>query len=147
MQIRGFASFHVGQRAAFSKTVTEADVVLMAGLSGDLNPLHLDQEYAGRTRFKGRVAHGVLTVSFVSAANTLLTGPGFVYLGQELKFLAPVRIGDTVTATSEIVEVRPDKEVLRVRTSVRNQHGELVADGFGGLKKLPELDPPSPRGA
>ena len=139
MQIRSFESFRVGERAEFSKTVTEADVVLMAGISGDLNALHLDEEYGRRTRFKSRVAHGVLTVSFISAANTLLTGPGFVYLGQEVKFLAPVRIGDTVTATSEIAEMRADKQILRVRTSVRNQHGEMVADGMAGLKQLAEL--------
>ena len=76
----------------------------------------------------------------MSAANTLLTGAGFVYLGQEVKFLAPVRIGDTVTATSEIAEVRADKQILRVRTTVRNQRGEMVADGMGGLKKLSELE-------
>ncbi len=139
MQIRSFESFRVSERAEFSKTVTEADVVLMAGISGDLNALHLDEAYGRRTRFKSRVAHGVLTVSFISAANTLLTGPGFVYLGQEVKFLAPVRIGDTVTATSEIAEVRADKQILRVRTSVRNQHGEMVADGIAGLKQLAEL--------
>lgn len=139
MDLRAFPSFRVGERAEFRKTITDADVVLMAAISGDMNPLHLDEGYARRTRFQGRVAHGVLTVSLVSAANTLLTGPGFVYLGQELKFLAPVRIGDTVAACSEIVEVRPDKQILRVRTTVRNQHGELVADGFGGLKKLAEL--------
>ena len=140
MQIRSFESFGVGERAEFAKTVTEADVVLMAGISGDLNALHLDEAYGRRTRFRSRVAHGVLTVSFVSAANTLLTGPGFVYLGQEVKFLAPVRIGDTVTATSDIAEVRADKQILRVRTSVRNQHGEMVADGMAGLKKLSELE-------
>jgi 3-hydroxybutyryl-CoA dehydratase len=139
VDLRAFPSFRVGERAEFRKTITDADVVLMAAISGDMNPLHLDEGYARRTRFQGRVAHGVLTVSLVSAANTLLTGPGFVYLGQELKFLAPVRIGDTVAACSEIVEVRPDKQILRVRTTVRNQHGELVADGFGGLKKLAEL--------
>lgn len=140
MQIRPFESFSAGQRAEFTKTVTDADVVLMAGISGDLNALHLDEEFGRRTRFRSRVAHGVLTVSFISAANTLLTGPGFVYLGQEVKFLAPVRIGDTVTATSEVTEVRADKAILRVRTSVRNQHGEMVADGVAGLKKLTELE-------
>lgn len=140
MQVRSFESFRVGERAEFSKTVTEADVVLLAGISGDLNALHLDEAYGRRTRFRSRVAHGVLTVGFVSAANTLLTGPGFVYLGQEVKFLAPVRIGDTVTATSEIAEVRADKQILRVRTSARNQHGEMVADGMAGLKKLSELE-------
>lgn len=137
--IRPFVSFAAGERAAFTKTVTESDVALLADLSGDRNPLHLDEEFGRRTRFGGRVAHGALTACFVSAANTRLTGPGFVYLGQELTFLAPVRIGDTVTATSEIVEARADKQILRVRTSVRNQHGELVAEGMGGLKRLPEL--------
>lgn len=140
MHIRPFASFRLGERAAFAKTVTEADVTLMAGISGDLNALHLDEEFGRRTRFQGRVAHGALTASIVSAANTLLTGPGFVYLGQDLKFLAPVRIGDTVTAVSEVAEVRADKQILRVRTIVRNQRGEMVADGMGGLKKLSELE-------
>ncbi len=140
MQVRAFASFRVGERAEFTKTVTDADVTLMAGISGDVNALHLDEEFGRRTRFKSRVAHGVLTVSFVSAANTLLTGPGFVYLGQEIKFLSPVRIGDTVTAVSEVAEVRADKQILRVRTTVRNQRNEMVADGMAGVKKLSELE-------
>jgi 3-hydroxybutyryl-CoA dehydratase len=140
MRVRAFASFRVGERSEFTKTVTDADVTLMAGISGDLNALHLDEEFGRRTRFKSRVAHGVLTVSFVSAANTLLTGPGFVYLGQEIKFLSPVRIGDTVTAVSEVAEVRADKQILRVRTTVRNQRGEMVADGMAGVKKLSELE-------
>ena len=138
--MRPFSSFRVGEQATFRKTVTEADIILMAGISGDMNPLHIDEEFGRRTRFKGRVAHGVLTVSIVSAANTLLTGPGFVYLGQDLKFLAPVAVGDTVAATSEIAEIRQDKQILRIRTTVRNQRGELVADGMGGLKRMTELD-------
>src|SRR5215510_13403595 len=92
-----------GMSAIFTKTVTEADIVLFAGISGDTNPVHLDEEFAKGTMFKGRIAHGMLTVAFISAVlGTRLPGPGSVYLGQSLKFTAPVRIGDTVRARATI---------------------------------------------
>ena len=88
----------VGQSASFSKTITEWDVYTFAGLSGDLNPAHINEEYAKTTRFGGRIAHGMLSAGLISAVIGMqLPGPGTIYMGQTLKFLSPVRIGDTVT--------------------------------------------------
>ncbi|MFC4350702.1 MaoC family dehydratase [Fodinicurvata halophila] len=102
-----------GMVEQFSKTVTEADIVLYAGLTGDTNPLHLDQDYAETTMFKGRIAHGMLTAGFVSTVlGTRLPGPGAIYVDQSLSFKRPVRIGDTVTARVEIKSV--DRESRRV---------------------------------
>lgn len=100
-----------GVSASFAKTVTEADILLYAGVSCDINPAHLNEEYAKTTLFGGRIAHGMLTAGFISAvlANKL-PGPGTIYLGQTLKFKAPVRIGDTVTATVTVREVFVDKK-------------------------------------
>ena len=96
----------VGQSASFAKTVTEADVAMFAGVTGDLNPAHVNQVYAEQTNFKGRVAHGMLTAGFISAVlGTKLPGPGSIYLSQTLRFLAPVRIGDTVVATVTVKEI------------------------------------------
>ena len=88
-----------GMTAVFSQPVTEADIVLFAGITGDTNPVHLDEEFAKPTMFKGRIAHGMLTAGFISTVfGTKLPGPGCIYLSQSLKFKAPVRIGDTVRA-------------------------------------------------
>jgi 3-hydroxybutyryl-CoA dehydratase len=104
----------VGMEARFSKTITDADIVMFAGVSGDTNPVHLDQEYAAGTMFKGRIAHGMLSASLLSTVfGTRLPGPGCIYLSQTLKFKAPVRIGDTVVATVTAREVvRPKKRVI-----------------------------------
>src|SRR5215813_14647427 len=92
-----------GMTAVFTKTVTEADIVLFAGISGDTNPVHLDEDFAKSTMFKGRIAHGMLSASFISTVfGTKLPGPGAIYVSQNLKFKAPVRIGDTVTARVEL---------------------------------------------
>jgi 3-hydroxybutyryl-CoA dehydratase len=100
-----------GMSASFAKTVTEADILLFAGVSCDINAVHLNEEYARTTMFGGRIAHGMLTAGFISAvlANKL-PGPGTIYLGQTLKFKAPVRAGDTVTATVTVREVFVDKK-------------------------------------
>lgn len=120
----------VGDAAEFTKTITSDDVVQFAQVSGDANPVHLDEEAARATRFGGRIAHGMLVASLISSALAMrLPGPGTIYLRQSLKFTAPVRIGDTVTARVEIVEVIADKGRLRLVTTCRNQHGELVIDG------------------
>jgi 3-hydroxybutyryl-CoA dehydratase len=96
----------VGMTATFAKTITEADIVMFAGVSGDINAVHLNEEYAAGTPFKGRIAHGMLSASLISAvlANRL-PGPGTIYLEQSLKFLAPVRPGETVHATVRVLEV------------------------------------------
>lgn len=99
-----------GLTASFAKTVTEADILLFAGVSGDINAVHLNEEYAKTTPFGGRIAHGMLTAGFISAVlGNKLPGPGTVYLGQNLKFKAPVRPGDTVTATVTVREVIAEK--------------------------------------
>lgn len=100
----------VGMTASVAKTVTEADISMFAGVTMDVNPIHLNEEFAKTTQFGGRIAHGMLSAGFISAvlANKL-PGPGTVYMGQTLKFRSPVRIGDTVTATVTVREVLVDK--------------------------------------
>jgi 3-hydroxybutyryl-CoA dehydratase len=96
--------------ASFGKTVTDADIVMFAGISGDTNPVHLDQTFAEQTPFKARIAHGMLSAGFISAVlGTKLPGPGAIYMSQNLRFKAPVKIGDTVTATCTVTEVIPEK--------------------------------------
>jgi len=99
-----------GQSASFAKTVSEADIVLFAGVSGDTNPVHLDQVFAEKTPFKTRIAHGMLSAGFISTVfGTKLPGPGAIYMSQTLRFKAPVKIGDTVTATCTVTEIIPEK--------------------------------------
>jgi 3-hydroxybutyryl-CoA dehydratase len=99
-----------GLSASYGKTVTAADIETFAGLSGDTNPVHLDHAYAEKTPFKGRIAHGMLSVGFISAVlGTKLPGPGAIYMSQTLRFKAPVRIGDSVTATCTVTDVIPEK--------------------------------------
>jgi 3-hydroxybutyryl-CoA dehydratase len=120
----------VGDFAEFSKTVSEADVYLYAGVTGDLNPAHVNEAYARGTFFKTRIAHGMLTGGFISAVlGTRLPGPGTIYIRQELNFRAPVRIGDTITAKIEVVEKNPEKNRLRMSTTCTNQDGTVVVDG------------------
>ncbi|RJQ06858.1 MAG: MaoC family dehydratase [Bacillota bacterium] len=120
----------VGEKASLSKAVTEADVVLFAEVTGDTNPVHLDEEAAARSVFGRRVAHGMLTAGLISAVlGTRLPGPGTIYLGQELRFTRPVFIGDTVTATVEVIEVTPEKRRVRLRTTCVNDRGETVVEG------------------
>jgi 3-hydroxybutyryl-CoA dehydratase len=118
-----------GMSAIFTKTVTEADIVLYAGISGDTNPVHLDQEFAKGTMFKGRIAHGMLTAGFISAVlGTRLPGPGSIYLSQSLKFKAPVRIGDTVRARVTVTTL--DKEKGRCTFATTAHVGDvLVLEG------------------
>ena len=100
-----------GMSASFGKTISEADIVMFAGVSGDTNPVHLDQTFAEKTPFKTRIAHGMLSAGFISTViGTKLPGPGAIYMSQTLRFKAPVKIGDTVTATCTITEIIPDKK-------------------------------------
>ncbi len=132
-----YADIKVGDEASFAKTITEADVVNYAGLSGDFNPVHIDAEYAAQSMFKERISHGMLVAGLISAVlGTRLPGPNSIYLGQELKFTAPVKIGDTVTAHASVTEKRDDKQIITLRTWVTNQRGETVIDGSAVTKKL-----------
>ena len=120
----------LGETAEFAKTVSETDVYLYAGITGDLNPAHVNEAYAADTFFKGRIAHGMLTAGFISAIlGTRLPGPGTIYIRQELNFLAPVRMGDTITARVEVMEKITEKNRLRLRTTCTNQAGKMVLDG------------------
>lgn len=107
----------VGMSASYAKTVTDADVVLFAGISGDTNPVHINQQFAETTMFKSRIAHGILTASFVSTVlGTKLPGCGAIYLSQNLKFKAPVRIGDTVVAIATVKEILAEKRRVTLET-------------------------------
>lgn len=120
----------VGETAQMSRTVTETDVVLFAGVTGDLNPAHMDAVAAAAGPFGGRIAHGMLTAGLVSAVLAMrLPGPGTIYLTQSLRFVRPVRIGDTVTARVEVLEVMERRRRVRLATVATNQDGETVLDG------------------
>lgn len=137
MKELAFAEMNVGDSASLSKTVTESDILSFAGLTMDFNPVHVNAEYAKESIFGERIAHGMLSAGFISAVlGTQLPGPNSIYLGQELKFLAPVKIGDTVTATATIVEKKEDKRILKLETVVLNQKGEKVIDGNAVIKKI-----------
>ncbi len=119
----------VGMTAIYAKTVTEADIVMFAGISGDTNPVHLDAHFAEQTVFKGRIAHGMLSASFISTVlGTRLPGPGCIYLSQNLKFRAPVKAGDTVTARVTVKDVSPDNKRVTVAT-VCTVGDTVVIDG------------------
>ena len=118
-----------GMSASYAKTITEADVVLFAGISGDDNPVHINEEFASQTMFKGRIVHGMFCAGLISCvAGTRLPGPGAIYIDQQMKFKAPVRIGDTVTATITVTAV--DREKRRVQTTTQcTVKGKVVVDG------------------
>jgi 3-hydroxybutyryl-CoA dehydratase len=123
----------VGMSATYAKTITDADIVLFAGISGDVNPMHLDQEFAQATMFRGRIAHGMLTASFISTVlGTKLPGPGCIYVRQNLRFKAPVRIGDTVRARVTIRSVDQERGRVQVET-VCTVGDTVVIDGDAEL--------------
>ncbi len=120
----------IGVTASRTKTITDADIRAFALASGDTNSVHLDEEAAARSRFGRRIAHGMLTASVISAVlGNDLPGPGTIYLGQELKFKAPVFLDDTITATVELIQYREEKRIATFRTTVTNQAGVLVIEG------------------
>ncbi len=120
----------IGQTASFNKQVGEQDVSLFSALSGDVNPVHLDESYAAGTIFGERIAHGMLTGAIISAALAMeLPGPGTVYLGQTLRFTRPVKIGDRITVHLEVTGKRDDKGFVTLDCKVLNQNDKLVASG------------------
>lgn len=130
---------YVGQSASVTKTVTETDVYLFAGITGDLNPAHINEVASSKTMFKGRIAHGMLGAGFISAVlGMYLPGPGCIYMSQELKFVAPVRIGDTVTATATVKELDTEKNRCVLDTTVTNQDGKEVI--LGQAKIMPATE-------
>lgn len=129
--MRTIDTIQIGDSASFTKTVTESDIILYAGISGDFNPAHMDAEHAKTTMFGQRIAHGMLSAGFISnVLGNQLPGPGTIYMGQELRFVKPVYIGDTVTATATVVEKIEEKNRLKLETVVTNQKGEAVITGM-----------------
>jgi len=121
---------NIGEKASLTKQITESDVLRFAEVTGDKNPIHIDQEYASQTRFKERIAHGMLTASLISAViGTRLPGSGNIYVSQSLTFTAPVKLGDVIEAEVEIIEKIPERNRVRLRTICRNQDGAIVIDG------------------
>jgi 3-hydroxybutyryl-CoA dehydratase len=136
-----FEELSLGQSARFAKTVTEADILLFSAVSGDNNPVHLNEEYAATSFFGGRVAHGMLTASLISGLlGTKLPGPGAVYVSQTLRFRAPVRIGQTVTATAEVTALDPERRRATLRTTC-TAAGVVVLEGEAVV-----MIPEGPRG-
>ena len=120
----------IGDTAKFAKTVSESDIYLYAGITGDFNPAHINEDYAKNTFFKTRIAHGMLSAGFISTViGNELPGTGSIYVKQDLRFLAPVRIGDTITAHVEVIEIMDGKNRVRLKTVCVNQEGTQVLDG------------------
>lgn len=124
----------VGQAASFTKTITETDVYNYAGVTGDFNPAHINESFAKNTMFKGRIAHGMLAAGLISTVlGTRLPGPGCIYVSQDLKFTAPVRFGDTITAWAEVEKVNVEKNRVELQTICTNQKDEVVLKGKAEL--------------
>lgn len=122
---------NIGDKGFFQKTISESDVYLYAGITGDLNAAHINEVEAKNSMFKGRIAHGMLTAGLVSTVLGMkIPGPGTIYLGQELKFTAPVRFGDTIKAEAEVIEKNVDKNIIKLKTTCINQDGKVVLTGI-----------------
>lgn len=130
-----FEDLKIGQKASLQKTFTAADVTAFAGISMDVNPIHMSDGYAKNTIFGKRIVHGILTSGLISSvlANKL-PGPGTIYLGQDLKFTAPVYLDDDITVEVEIVELREEKKIVKLSTVCKNQEGKEVIVGFATVK-------------
>ena len=121
----------IGDNASFTKTITDTDIYLYAGISGDFNPAHVNQVEAEKGMFGKRIAHGMLSAGRISAVlGTMLPGPGTIYMGQELRFTKPVFVGDTITATITVAELIPEKNRAKLETVCTNQDGEVVIKGM-----------------
>ncbi|MFW9926013.1 MAG: MaoC family dehydratase [Candidatus Thorarchaeota archaeon] len=130
MKVTKYSDIKMGQSAEVAHTITEEDIQTFGNLSGDFNPLHFDEEWAKKTLFEGRIAHGILTAAFISTAIGMhLPGPGTIYMGQSMRFLVPVRIGDTITARVEVVKLNDEKQRVTLQTTCTNQDGKMVLDG------------------
>ncbi|MCW3488839.1 MaoC family dehydratase [Dethiobacter alkaliphilus] len=132
-----YADIRVGDSASFSKTLAEADVYNFAGISGDFNPIHVDEEFAKTTRFGKRIAHGMVTASFISTlVGMYMPGRNALYLSQEMKFVKPVFIGDTLTATATVLEKIEEKRILVLETVIKNQDDQVVLAGKARVMKM-----------
>ncbi|MBP2027014.1 3-hydroxybutyryl-CoA dehydratase [Acetoanaerobium pronyense] len=129
MNGKKISQINIGDKASTQRTISESDVYLYAGITGDLNPAHIDEETSKNSMFKGRIAHGMLTAGLISGVLGMqLPGPGTIYLSQELKFTAPVKFGDTIKAEVEVVEIIKEK-IVKLKTTCTNQEGTIVLEG------------------
>jgi len=120
----------VGDKAEITRTISESDVYLFAGITGDTNPAHLNEEYAKTTKFGKRIAHGILVCGLISnVLGNQLPGNGTIYMSQTVKFLSPIYFGDTITARAEVIEKRDEKKRVVLKTTCVNQEGNLVVEG------------------
>ncbi len=134
MQGKTIHEMKIGDSASFSKTITDFDVKMFAGITGDFNPVHIDKEFAKDTMFKDRIAHGMLVASlFSTVLGTQLPGEGAIYVGQELKFTKPVYLEDTITAKVTVTELDVEKNRVTLETIATNQNGDVVIKGFAKL--------------
>lgn len=125
----------IGDSEMFTKTISESDVYLFAGITGDYNPVHINEIYAKESDFKSRIAHGMLTTSLISTVlGTKLPGPGTIYISQDTKFLKPVLIGDTITAIVKVIDLNKEKNKVKLETICVNQKNETVLEGFALVK-------------
>ncbi|HBI03764.1 MAG TPA: 3-hydroxybutyryl-CoA dehydratase [Paenibacillaceae bacterium] len=132
-----YDEIQIGDRAEVSKEITSDDILDFARLTGDVNPVHIDDEYARKTFFKERIAHGMLTASLISTVlGTQLPGKNTIYLSQNLKFKRPVKIGDVITACAEVIEKNDDKKILKLKTNLLNQDGKEVVEGEALVMKM-----------
>lgn len=135
-----YEELNLGDKESFSKTITETDIVVYAGLTGDFNPLHMNSEYAKKTRFGERIAHGTIALGLIApVVGMKLPGLGSILLHMEAKFIAPVKIGDTITAEAEIIEKIEKNKSVRLRTRFYNHKGEDVI--VGSITMLPPQRP------
>ena len=125
----------VGDKMVFSKTITQEDIELFARITGDVNPIHLSDDFARKTIFNGAIAHGILTAGLISAALSKLPGV-IIYLSQDLRFVRPVRPGEIIEAVVEVVEKLVDRSELKLKTTCMNQRRELVLDGEAQVRVL-----------
>lgn len=129
------SKFQIGQKASLEKVFTDEDVRTFAKISLDTNPVHLNDEYAANTIFKGRIVHGFLSGSLISAIiGTILPGEGTIYLNQTMNFRKPVRVSEKIKATVEIVGIKEEKNVLTLNTYCENERGEMVIEGSAVVK-------------
>lgn len=131
-----FADINIGDRASMTKTIIESDIYTFAGITGDFNPVHINEEFAKTTIFQTRIAHGMLSAGLISAVlGTSLPGANTIYLKQSLNFIAPVKVGDTVTATVEVIEKIEAKHRILLKTTAINQHNCVVTEGQATVLK------------
>jgi 3-hydroxybutyryl-CoA dehydratase len=128
-----YEDIEIGDRSSFAKTITEADIFAFCGITGDFNPVHVDEAFARQSRWEGRIVHGMLVASMVTQTLSALLGDGSIHVSQEVFFEAPVRVGDTVTVVSEITEKREEKRRAIVSSEWTNQDGTTVITGKGEL--------------